>query len=172
MWRNSNKKIVDYWTKVEEAAMDTVREGIKSVIHPSISFYISKGVLFIKLPGGRCLTYLKPQIRPNKFNGESIVYEGLNHTTKQWGKQETYGGKLVENLCQAIARDCLADAMIRLHNKGYKIVMHVHDEVVLEMPEGKGSTEEVDAIMSEPIPWAKGLPLKAESYETFYYKKD
>ena len=101
-----------------------------------------------------------------------LMYEGMNQTTKQWGVQETYGGKLVENIVQAVARDCLAVAMLRLKAAGYKIVMHVHDEVVLEMPYGTGSTEEVSKIMGEPIPWAKGLPLKAESYETTYYKKD
>jgi DNA polymerase len=112
------------------------------------------------------------EISGEPFEKQSITYEGMNQTTKQWGIQNTYGGKLVENIVQAIARDCLAVAMLRLHAADYKIVMHVHDEVINEMPYGNGSTEEVNEIMGKPIPWAKGLPLTAESYETLYYKKD
>lgn len=171
MWRQANRKIVNYWNTVGEAAINAISDGATSIAH-DIRFIKEKGILFIELPSKRRLSYLRPQLRPNKFGGLSLFYEGMNQTTKQWGLQQTYGGKLVENIVQAIARDVLADAMLRLHRTGYKIVMHVHDEVVSEMPEGKGSKQEVDKIMGTPIPWAKGLPLKAESYETFYYKKD
>jgi DNA polymerase len=171
MWRQANKKIVAYWNTVEDAALNAMTDGPTSISH-GIRFIKEKGILFIELPSKRRLSYLKPQLRANKFGGMSLYYEGMDQTTKQWSLQQTYGGKLVENIVQAVARDVLADAILRLHRTGYKIVMHVHDEVVMEMPEGKGSTKEVDRIMGTPIPWAKGLPLKAESYETLYYKKD
>lgn len=171
MWRQANKKITDYWNTVEDAAINAVEEGSTSISH-GIRFIKEKGILFIELPSKRRLSYLRPQLRPNKFGGHSIFYEGMDQTTKQWGLQQTYGGKLVENIVQAVARDVLADAMLRLHKLNYKIVIHVHDEIVMEMPEGKGSTKEVDDVMAQTIPWAKGLPLKAESYETLYYKKD
>lgn len=173
MWRNANKKIVALWAKMEEAAIAAVEnKGMAESIQHNIRFFMDRGVLFIELPSGRRLSYLRPQLRPNKFGGQSLYYEGMDQTTKKWGLQQTYGGKLVENVVQAIARDCLADAMLRLHDAGYTIALHVHDEVVLEMPYGKGSLEEVNKIMGTPIPWAKGLPLKADSYETTYYKKD
>lgn len=105
------------------------------------------------------------------FNVKSLSYEGMNQTTKQWQRQPTYGGSLTENACQAIARDCLADAMTRVDAAGYKIILHVHDEIVMEVPEGFGSLEEVEAIMSEPLPWAPGLPLGADGFESKYYKK-
>jgi DNA polymerase len=172
MWRNANKKICNYWREVDNAAVHCVstRETVK--ITHGITFSIEKNILFITLPSGRKLSYLRPKIRMNQFDKPAVWYEGMNQTTKQWGLQQTYGGKLVENLCQAIARDCLVEAMIRLHDKGYKLVMHVHDEIVTEMLSGQGSLEEMNIIMSTPMPWAKGLPLTAESYETQYYKKD
>lgn len=171
MWRHSNKAIVQFWNTVEEAAIGAVH-GDPSTIKYGIRFFTDKNIFFIMLPSGRMLSYLRPKLKPNKFGGESLCYKGMNQTTKQWGFQDTYGGKLVENIVQAVARDCLADAMLRLDEAGYNLVMHVHDEVVMEMPYGKGSTEEVNKIMGQSISWAKGLPLKAESYETEFYKKD
>ena len=97
---------------------------------------------------------------------------GINQTTKKWEIIETFGGKIVENIIQAIARDCLAENIIKLESMGFKIVFHVHDEVIIDCPIGKSSAEEVAKIMGEPIPWAKGLPLKADAYECGYYKKD
>lgn len=171
MWRHSNKAIVQLWNTVEEAAIGAVH-GDPSTIKYGIRFFTDKNIFFIMLPSGRVLSYLRPRLKPNKFGGESLCYEGMNQTTKQWGFQDTYGGKLVENIVQAVARDCLADAMLRLDEAGYNLVMHVHDEVVMEMPYDKGSIEEVNKIMGQTILWAKGLPLKAESYETEFYKKD
>jgi len=101
-----------------------------------------------------------------------LHYEGINQDTKQWGLQETYGGKLVENIVQAIARDCLAEAMLRMDEAGYTIVMHVHDEIVIEAPNGTASIEEINKIMGLSMPWGKGLLLNGEGYETPYYKKD
>lgn len=172
MWRNANRKIVQLWEDVETAAIEAVNTGTATSIQLGIRFTIKEDLMLLTLPSGRQLSYMHPVLGPNQFNGLSLRYLGMDQTTKQWKKIETYGGKLVENIVQAIARDCLADAMLRLDAAGYKIVMHVHDEVVLEMPDGSGSTEEVNKIMGQSIPWAKGLPLKADSYETTYYKKD
>jgi DNA polymerase len=110
----------------------------------------------------------------NRFGSESVIYEGMNQTTKKWEAVETYGGKLVENIVQAIARDCLAYAMLRLDAEGYRIVMHVHDEAVIEAPEAGAEAALINAcqIMGEAIPWAPGLPLRADGYITPYYKKD
>lgn len=173
MWRNANKAIVRLWNQVEDAALHALREGPVTIQH-NIRFHYEAGkrILFITLPSGRQLSYLRPTLRANKFGGESIVYEGLNQTTKQWGRMDTYGGKLVENIVQAIARDCLADAMLRVDAAGYNICLHVHDEIVAEERNGKGSLTEVNKIMGEPIPWAKGLQLTADSYESNYYRKD
>ena len=172
MWRNANRAIVNYWKKVEEAAIEAFTNGTVETVGNGIKFYTSNDILFIELPSGRKLSYLRPKLKPNRFNSESLTYEGMDQTSKQWGSQDTYGGKLVENIVQAVARDCLADVMLRLDNAGYEIVMHVHDEVVLEMPERRGSVQEVNAIMGQQISWARGLPLTAESYETYYYRKD
>lgn len=172
MWRNANKKIVQLWYDVEAKAVEAIETGKTTVLQYGLKFTCANGLLYIVLPSGRKLAYQSPALAPNRFGGQSIRYWGMGQTTKQWKQQETYGGKLVENIVQAIARDCLADAMLRIDAAGYKIVMHVHDEVVLEMPEGKGSIEEVNAIMGMPIGWAKGLPLRADSYESAYYKKD
>jgi DNA polymerase len=171
MWRQANRAITRYWDTVGDAAIECVQEGKPVMIGHGIKFLVDRGILFIELPSKRRLSYLRPHLRPNKFGGQSLYYAGMNQTTKQWGLQQTYGGKLVENIVQAIARDCLADAMIRLDAAHYKIALHVHDEVVMEMPDGIGSLDEALKIMGAPIPWAKGLPLIADGFETTYYKK-
>jgi DNA polymerase bacteriophage-type len=171
MWRNANRKIGELWNAVNDAAVKAVESGEKQTIGHGISFYVQYNTLFIELPSGRQLCYYKPHLVDGKY-GSVLRYWGMDQVRKKWCVQDTYGGKLVENIVQAIARDCLADAMLRLEEKEYYIVMHVHDEIVAEMPYGKGSLEEVNRIMGTEIPWAKGLPLKADSYETEYYKKD
>lgn len=172
MWRNANKKIVEYWSVVEETAIEAVTNGGKHSLSHGVSFFTEKGILFIQLPSGRRLSYLRPKLKPNRFGGTSLCYEGMNQTTKVWGLQETYGGKLVENIVQAVARDCLADAMLRLDDQGFKLVCHVHDEVVIEERDEHVRLGEVNKIMGQAIPWAKGLPMAADSYETKYYRKD
>lgn len=172
MWRNANKAIVAFWNTVQDAAITCVRDNTLEKIQHGISFFMERGVLFIELPSKRRLAYLRPKLVNSKFGGMALTYEGMSQTTKQWTRQDTYGGKLVENIVQAVARDCLADAMLRLDAAGYNEVMHVHDEIVMEEPYGKGSLEEVNKIMGTTIPWAKGLPLKADSYECEFYKKD
>lgn len=171
MWRQANPAIVKFWQTCQEAAHEAVEyRSIVSIQH-GIKFLMEKGILFIQLPSGRRLSYLKPKLIPGKY-GLVLTYEGMDQTTKKWGPQDTYGGKLVENIVQATARDVLADAMLRLNNSLYTIVMHVHDEAVMDMPTRLGSIDQVNEIMGQPIGWAKGLPLKAESYETMFYKKD
>lgn len=172
MWRNANPRIVQYWNTIEDAVYGCVEDGNGRALPHNIKIFIEKGVLFIQLPSGRRLSYLRPKIGRNRMGMPAITYEGMDQTTKQWTKQDTYGGKLVENITQAVARDCLGDAMLRLDIAGFNIVMHIHDEVVIEEPDDCLRLDTVNKIMSEPIPWAKGLPLKAESYATKFYKKD
>jgi len=171
MWRNANRSIVKYWYEVEAAAIAAVESGTADAVR-QVRFVVEKDFLFIVLPSGRRLGYIRPKLMVGNYGKPALVYEGMDQTTKRWGRQDTYGGKLVENIVQAIARDLLAYAMLQLQKSGYKLVMHVHDEVVLEMPYGTGSIEEVNRIMSEGPVWAKGLPLRADSYETEYYRKD
>jgi DNA polymerase len=174
-WRNSSPHIVKMWRDVEKCAKQAIRSRLEIRYKHGINFLYKSGFLFIQLPSGRRIAYAKPRIETESdFGKESITYEGAVQTKGSggWGKNYTWGGKLVENIVQASARDCLAEAMLKLDQAGYKIVMHVHDEVILEMPEGKGNLAEACAIMDEKISWADGLSLKAEGYETKYYKKD
>lgn len=171
-WRRSNPKIVKFWKTCENAAIEAVETGCKVAIGKGISFQVSKGVLFVTLPSGRKLSYLRPKLQPGRFGGMQLTYEGMEQTSRQWKRHDTYGGKLVENITQAVARDCLAVAMLRLQYADYKIVMHVHDEVIIEASEDEGSLDGVLGIMGAPIEWATGLPLTADGYETKYYKKD
>lgn len=170
-WRNSNPAIVRYWKTVEKSAIDAV-EGKPSKMKHGITFQKKAGILFIGLPSGRKIAYVKPEIGMNRFGCPSLTYMGMNQNSKKWERIDTFGGKLTENIVQAFARDCLAESMLRLHEKGFDINFHVHDEVVLDVPVGVSSAEEVAAIMGEPIAWAPGLPLRADGYECAYYKKD
>lgn len=172
MWRNANKAIVKLWNTINDAAVRAIENG-KYNIHLGIKFTMDSrnDILYIQLPSGRKLCYQSPRLQEGQY-GMAITYMGMDQTTKQWKRQDTYGGKLVENIVQAIARDCLAYSMLQLTAAGFKIVMHVHDEVVIEEPDSHVRIGQVNKIMSAVIPWAPGLPLKAESYETKYYKKD
>jgi DNA polymerase len=171
MWRQANPMIVKFWNTCQQAAHEAVEYRTTISIQHGIKFFMEKGILFIQLPSGRRLSYLRPKLKQGKY-GPILTYEGMDQTTKKWGEQETYGGKIVENIVQATARDVLADAMLRLDKKMYMIVMHVHDEAVMDMANNRGTVDEVNEIMGQPISWAKGLPLKAESYETMFYRKD
>ena len=170
LWRASNPHIVQFWWDVDRAVKTCVKRRVEVETHGIRCAYKS-GVLFIRLPSGRELAYAKPRIEANRFGGESVTYEGLG-MTKKWERIETFGGKLVENITQATARDLLVCAMKGLRDKGFHIVMHVHDEIVLEVPYGVSSVEEICSIMAENPPWAKGLPLKADGYECEFYRKD
>lgn len=171
MWRNTNRHITSFWKDCETSAMLAIK-GQPQKLKCGVSFYKQSGILFVGLPSGRKLAYVKPQIGENKFGSPSITYMGMNQTKNTWERLETFGGKLVENIVQGFARDCLAESIIRLEDRGFKCNFHVHDEVILDVPIGVSSAKEVAEIMGEPIPWAKGLLLRAEAYETPFYKKD
>ena len=171
-WRNANSAIVDLWSNIEIGFREALNHS--KTTRNYCSFSIEKNIAFIKLPSGRRLAYVRPELHPHKrFEGrDEITYMGVDQVTRKWSRLGTYGGKIVENLCQAIARDCLAESLVRLEREGYKTVMHVHDEVVLEVPSGWSSAEQVAEIMGRDIEWAPGLPLRADAFETDYYRKD
>lgn len=171
-WRAKSPAIVELWGGLEEAAKAVILNPHKRAAYRGIKFFNKHGLLWMRLPSGRCLCYAQPKMGTNRFGSPSIVYMGIDQMTRKWTQQETYGGKLTENCVQAIARDCLAVAMLRLAERGYQIIMHVHDEIVVEEPYGGRTVEDVCSIMAEPIEWAKGLFLPADGYETEYYKKD
>ena len=171
VWRASNPNITQLWKTVEKAAIEAIKGKPSRTAH-GLSFSLEGGILFIGLPSGRRIAFVKPEIGINRFNAPSVQYMGQNQTTKSWEKLETWGGKLVENIVQAIARDCLAESLLRLEEKGYSTVFHVHDEVILDTKKGFGSVKEVEELMALPLSWAPGLSLKAAGYETEYYKKD
>ena len=167
-WREANPNIVSLWWDIDSVVKRVVKtrskEGYKNLV---ISY--EKGILFIQLPSKRRLAYPKAKIGMNRFGGESIVYEGIVVGNK-WNKIESYGGKFVENIVQAIARDILAEAMMRLEKKRFNIVMHIHDEVVIESD--SSSIEEINEIMSLVPSWAPGLILDSDGFESEFYKKD
>ena len=169
-WREANPHIIRLWAQVEDAAMTAVREKAR-VRLGRLTFHCRSGMLFITLPSGRKLCYVKPRIQTNRFGGDGLTYEGVGEG-KKWTRIETFGGKLTENIVQATARDLLAEAMLRLRDAGLEIVMHVHDEAVLEVPIGHSSVDEVCALMAEAPAWADGLPLRADGYECRFYQKD
>lgn len=169
-WRKANSHIVRYWYDVEAAAIKAV-EGQKVALRHGVRLFCEGGYLFIQLPSGRRLAYYRPELRPEpKFDKMGVTYMGVEQG--QWARRKTYGGMLVENIVQATARDCLRDAMAALWAAGYKIVFHVHDEVILDAPRGEGSLEDVLAIMGRTPSWAPGLPLNAAGFETDFYMKD
>lgn len=168
-WRKASPHIVRLWSAVDKAAKEAINEKKKVNFNHGMAFYYKAGMLRVRLPSGRELTYIRPRVENNK-----ITYEGTNQTSRTWERLETYGGKLVENIVQAIARDCLAVAMIRLERAGFKIVMHVHDEVILDCGAADidKALELANKIMGTAIDWAPELILNADGYITKYYKKD
>lgn len=169
-WREASPHIVDLWWAVEEAAMIAIETRGEARTH-GIGFRYENGVLFVRLQSGRDLVYPSARIGiDEKFNTKCITYLGKD--TGVWTRLHTYGPKIVENIIQALSRDCLTEAMLRMDKAGYKAVMHIHDEVVLEVPQGGGSLEEVNRIMGEPVSWAPGLLLGAAGFESDYYMKD
>jgi len=166
-WRQANPRIVKFWWDVDKAAMEAVRYKRTNSTH-GITFSCQSGMLFITLPSGRRLAYVKPRIGENKFGGQCITYEGVG-ATKKWERLDCYGPKFVENIVQATARDILCSAMQTLRH--CSIVMHVHDEIIIEA-DPRMSLEAVCEQMGRTPPWAKGLLLRADGYETDFYKKD
>ena len=172
-WRASNPHIVRLWYLAEQAAVKALQERRTVKLAHGVQYRFEKGWLFADLPSGRSLAYVNPQLQYEaKFEKDGLTYEGMDQVTKTWCRQKTYGGKLVENLVQAIARDCLAVSMMRLDEAGYKIRLHVHDEVIIDEPTERDSIKNIIEIMGQPIDWAPGLPLRADAFETEFYKKD
>lgn len=166
-WRNSNPSITKLWWDIDKCVKETVTKRIPTETN-GISFTYESGFLFITLPSGRRLAYVKPRIGINKFGGESVTYEGIG-STKKWERLESYGPKFCENIIQAIARDILLYAMQTLKN--YRIIAHVHDEVIIECQKDV-SVNTICEQMSRTPPWAKGLLLRADGYECQFYMKD
>lgn len=175
-WRNKNPQITKLWKHVEAAAKRAIKTRKKVILSRfrNLEFEYDGNVLTIQLPSGRKLFYQSPAMTTNRFGQESIKYKGLDRVTKKWWWVDSYGGKFVENIVQAIARDLLADSMLRLDENGFDIVMHVHDEAICEIPEENSDEllDEMCDIMGTEVPWAEGLPLVADGYVTPFYKKD
>lgn len=167
-WRIANRKIVKFWYDIDKYAKYTIENKCKSKLY-NLVFEYKKGCLFIWLPSGRPVIYLNA-----KVTDRGITYMGMHQTKKKWMQLDTYGGKLVENIVQATARDLLGIAMLKIDKFGYDIVMHIHDEIVIEVPRGTANKdlEKIDKIMSEVPAWCEGLPLKGDSYLSDYYKKE
>lgn len=174
-WRSSNPHIVDLWKKTEAAAKNAIEcPGTVHVVTKGVAFKMFKGSLFCRLPSGRCIAYYEARLTKTR-NRTTINYQGTNQETQRWEHVDTYGGKLVENITQAIARDCLGEAMLRLYDAGYTPCMHIHDEVVIEVPDENINEDEsnIRQIMSlKDLSWLDDLILTAESYHTKYYLKD
>lgn len=173
-WRQANSKIRDLWNVLQFAAEEVIQTGFIRNIR-GIELRLEMGeseipYLTVLLPSGRKLLYCRPQVEREDWKAH-IYYMGVNQTTRKWERQETYGGKLFENIVQAIARDCLVVAMDRLERMGYEPVMHIHDEIVLDAYEHQ-SLSEVAGVFAESIDWADGLPLSGDGFEGEYYRKD
>lgn len=172
-WRNANRRIVDLWATVETATYSTLRTGKTTVIQKGICFNLENGDLTITLPSGRKLFYLDCKLIPSGFK-DQIAYMGVNQTTKKFERTPTYGGKLTENIVQAIARDCLAVSLFNLACKGFRPLMHIHDEVICEVPKNDQnySLEKAIELMCIKPKWAQDLPLNAAGFTSDYYMKD
>lgn len=176
-WRDTNKRICGLWYKMNSAAVEAISTGSSVGVGRllvSCEYDAAHEVeyLTVLLPSGRKLYYNSPQIGENKWGGPSISYMGMDQTTKKWKRIETYGGKLVENCVQAVARDCLAQAIENLEKEGLPVVFHIHDEVVIDCRADTATLDDVVNIMSRPIPWAPGLPLNADGWVGGFFKKD
>lgn len=171
-WRKASPNICKFWRNAEAAAKTAIKERRTVKLKNGITFsYINK-ILFIKLLSGRKLAYFDARIEETP-KGESITYAGVEQQTKRWGRLETWGGKLVENIVQATARDCLAATMMQVSRMGYRIVMHIHDEIIVDAPvNDTHALDNIIRVMAQEISWASGLPLKGDGYETDFYKKD
>lgn len=179
-WRDANKRIRDLWYKVDAAAVQVITQGgsvgVSSIILAH-EWDATQGTdyMTITLPSGRKLFYNAPQIGVNQWGNPSISYMGMDQTTKKWKRIETYGGKLVENCVQAIARDCLAQAIEHLEAAGLPVIFHIHDEVVIDIrpfADNEAMLAKTVEIMSRPVPWAPGLPLGADGWVGKFFKKD
>lgn len=174
-WRGSNRRIYDFWYKVQRAAQETIQYGVITSLDKGITFSRDKDFMIVGLPSGRSLYYNHPSVEKNEMGRDEIYYYGLNQTNKKWSRISTWRGKLVENIVQAVARDLLANAILNLYQNGYQINFHIHDEVILEIPDSatrKTLDNAIELMCSLPA-WAEGLPLNADGFDNArYYKKD
>lgn len=174
-WRNANRRIVDLWYSIEQAALKVMQTAEPQAINGLI-FALEGDMLYgqcfltVRLPSGRKLFYPKPFLQENQFGKMALHYYSTG-SNKKWGVESTYGGKMTENIVQAIARDCLAETLKRIEDKGLHVVFHVHDEVIIDAPE-ETTVDEICGLMADPIPWAPGLILKGAGFEGQYYMKD
>lgn len=168
-WRRSSPHVVKLWRELGDAAIEAIDTRLRVKCRHGVSFKYAKGILFMTLPSGRSLAYVQP-----RFDGRELTYMGMNQTTRKWERTKTWGGKLTENLIQAIARDCLAVSMSKIQQAGYHIVMHVHDEVIVEVPSEDAGRhlKRIEDLMGEPIDWASELLLTADGFTSEYYRKD
>mgnify|MGYP001028206054 CR=1 FL=1 len=172
-WRASNRRIQDFWYTIERCAVDCIERGTPITLPRGVRFTRDDQRMAIQLPSGRELSYAQPCLVPDERGWKKIYYMGMGQKSHKWELLPTYGGKLVENIVQAVARDCLANAILNLMGAGYKINFHIHDEVVLEIPkDGSQSLEEAIKLMCKIPGWAKGLPLNADGFVGSYYKKE
>lgn len=164
-WRTASPNIVGFWYGLEDAAKSAIMHPGSCFGFRGITYGVLEDVLYCQLPSGRCLSYWRPRLEwdrmPSGKQVQKITYEGRDGPSNKWVRMETYGGKLTENVVQAVARDILVHALLRVDAAGYKVVLHVHDEIVSEIPEGFGSVEEFESLMSEMPPWAAGWPVRA-----------
>jgi DNA polymerase len=169
-WREANKPIVNLWAEFERSAKRSLwTDGLeKTKVGP---FKVHKSELLFRLPSDRVLVWQNPRLEINEKGWEQLRYDGTDPRTRKWTTRDTYGGDLVQSVTQAIARDLLAEAVLRLEKAGYPVVMHIHDEIIADVPKGFGSLKEFIKIMCELPTWAKGLPMKADGFETQRYKK-
>lgn len=175
-WRNANPRIRDLWYAVEQAALTTMQTAQPQGINGLIFRYegelmYGQSFLTVQLPSGRKLFYPKPFLKENQFGKMAIHYYTVGQQTKKWEVASTYGGKMTENIVQAIARDCLAETLRRIEQLGLQVVFHVHDEVIIDAPM-EVTVEQICDLMAEPISWAPGLLLKGAGFESSYYMKD
>ena len=175
-WRNANPRIRDLWYAVEEAALAAVRTAQPQAIRGLVfrlegDLVYGQSFLTVQLPSGRKLFYPKPFLKENHFGRMAIHYYTVGQQTKKWEVDSTYGGKMTENIVQAIARDCLAETLRRIDRMGLQVVFHVHDEVIIDAPQDV-TAEQICRLMAEPITWAPGLILKGAGFESGYYMKD
>lgn len=176
-WRNANPAIVQFWYTVEAAAREAVEHGRRVELNGGRLVFayemdVNNDFLTIQLPNGRKLYYAHPHMGVNRFGRPAVCYWGVNQKSHKWEVIETYGGRLTENITQAAARDCLAEAVERLEAAGYPVAFHIHDEVVIDAPPGRDSLEEVINIMRQVPSWAEGLPLNADGWVNPFFKKD
>ena len=172
-WRKTNAAITRLWWSVGDAAIEAVKFGRTTSTH-GLEFQVESGILFIKLQSGRRLAYVRPHIKEGRYGKDQLLYEGLDQTKNKWAVIDTYGPKLVENIVQALSRDSLAFTLMNLDAVGYKTVMHVHDEAIVEHSDQDPdkTLKAIEDLMGKVPDWAAGLPLNAEGYHCNFYKKD